>query len=188
MKSHGYGAVFTICIALMEKTVESFNIKRNMTESQIETFVEDFLDRYKYESVEDLNIFLRKVRTGGFGQIYESLDGAKLFDWFKEHLEEKAVVRERAHVKSRDSQMNAMHMIPKETLSKVRKSIQLPQGKPIGDKPERVSDESVQAEIIDNLPNYSVKQLDAFINHYINRNSSGSYDHIIQVIAHEIGC
>lgn len=82
----------TIDIALT-KLARAINITNNLNDAQIKTIVEDLMDRYKTESVEDFILVFKKARQGDFGTIY-NLHSAVIFEWMEKYLDEKYQVLE----------------------------------------------------------------------------------------------
>lgn len=78
----------------LTRLVASLNLKYNLRDEQIKTIVEDLLDKYPHESLEDFTLVFKKARTGCFkdesgnATIYR-LDSAVIFGWMALHLEEK---------------------------------------------------------------------------------------------------
>lgn len=94
----------TIDIALT-KLVASVNVSQNLNDSQIKTIVEDLIDKYKNESIEDFILVFRKARQGEFGTIYH-LHSAVIFGWMEFYLEEKYQAVERKLMLDRDNIYN----------------------------------------------------------------------------------
>lgn len=64
-------------------------------DSFIQILTSDLIDKYSYESIEDLVICLRKGRQGFYGNNYNKLNMIVISDWMQKHLEEKAISREK---------------------------------------------------------------------------------------------
>lgn len=83
----------------LTRLVGSLNLKWNLQDEQIKVIVEDLLDKYPNESLEDFTLVFKKARTGCFkdkdgdSTIYR-LDSAIIFSWMEQHLEEKYRVLE----------------------------------------------------------------------------------------------
>lgn len=78
----------------LTKLVASLNLKWNLTDNQIKTIVEDLIDKYKNESLEDFILVFKKARQGEFGELYR-LDSAVIFGWMEAYLSEKYEILER---------------------------------------------------------------------------------------------
>lgn len=61
----------------------------------IETLAEDVIDKFKYESLEDIAECLKKGRQGDYGTSYNKLTMIVISDWMAKHLEDKAINREK---------------------------------------------------------------------------------------------
>lgn len=66
----------------------------------IEVLSEDVLDKYKYDSLEDIAECLKKGRQGFYGTSYNKLTMIVITEWMNKHLEDKANARER-HIKQK---------------------------------------------------------------------------------------
>ena len=55
---------------------------------------EDLVDAYKYDSIEDIQLALKKGRQGKYGKVYK-LNMITFSEWMAKHLEEKAKEREK---------------------------------------------------------------------------------------------
>lgn len=61
----------------------NFNLTNNFKDEQIQDFVNDIFEFYSHLTVRDIKFFLRQVKMGNFGQIYNRLDGPLLFGYLK---------------------------------------------------------------------------------------------------------
>jgi len=77
----------TIAEMLM-KLNEFTNVSRKMNESQIVETVNILLDEYPRLSLQEYQVFFNRIRSGKFGQLYESLDGIKIMAFMKEFYQE----------------------------------------------------------------------------------------------------
>jgi len=82
-------------VILIMRTANAFNVKRNINEDQATMIAGDLLDKFPTETLEDFVICFKKARQGDFGTTYEGLDSQKMFEWMGQHLESKAIERER---------------------------------------------------------------------------------------------
>jgi hypothetical protein len=58
-------------------------LTNNFKDEQIQDFVNDIFEFYSHLTVRDIKFFLRQVKMGNFGQIYNRLDGPLLFGYLK---------------------------------------------------------------------------------------------------------
>ena len=64
---------------------------------EIDTFVEDIIDVYKFDSIEDIQICLKNGRQGKYGKTYNRLNMIVFSDWMENHLTEKSILREHSN-------------------------------------------------------------------------------------------
>lgn len=86
----------------LTRLVGSLNLKWNLSDSQIKTIVEDLLDKYKNESIEDFILVFKKARQGEFGELYR-LDSPVIFGWMDKYLDEKYQVVEKKLMDEKES-------------------------------------------------------------------------------------
>ena len=86
----------------LTRLVESLNLKWNLSPGQIKTIVEDLIDKYKNESLEDFILVFKKARQGEFGELYR-LDSAVIFNWMELYLAEKYEALEAKLMKQKDN-------------------------------------------------------------------------------------
>jgi len=82
---------------LLMRFSESFNVGKNITNSQAPLIAVDIIEKYPYETIEDVVLLLKQVRQGiiGDGKDYK-LDGQNILNkWFPEYLENKYTEFER---------------------------------------------------------------------------------------------
>lgn len=88
---------------LLMRFSESFNVGKNITNSQAPLIAVDIIEKYPYETIEDVVLLLKQVRQGiiGDGKDYK-LDGQNILNkWFPEYLENKYTEFER--IKKQDN-------------------------------------------------------------------------------------
>ncbi len=71
----------------------NLNLGNTVNDFQVKTIVEDLLHEFPNESVEDFLLVFKNARHGHYGTIYR-LDIAVIFQWIRQHLEEKYIVLE----------------------------------------------------------------------------------------------
>lgn len=73
-----------------------FNSKYAPTDMQIRFFSEQFLEKYGYESLDDLILCLKNAAVGMYGNVnHTTIDPPQLFEWFKIHLNQKYEEKEK---------------------------------------------------------------------------------------------
>lgn len=92
----------TIDVALT-KLVASVNVGNNISDYQIKEIVEDLIDKYQHETIEDFILVFKKARLGEFGTIY-NLHSAVIFEWMEKYLDQKYSVRDAIREKERNEE------------------------------------------------------------------------------------
>jgi len=65
------------------------NISRKMNPEQINQTAELIYDEFYYFKVSDIALLMKRIKTGHYGQFYESIDGMKLMDMFFKYAQER---------------------------------------------------------------------------------------------------
>lgn len=86
----------------LTRLVASMNLKWNLSDGQIQQIVEDLIDKFPNETVEDFILIFKKARQNEFGEIYR-LDSAVIFGWVEKYLDEKYQVLERKLMTEKDT-------------------------------------------------------------------------------------
>lgn len=81
-----------MCAAALD--IEIDNIKMQL-------LVEDLVDKYKFDSIEDIQQCLKKGRRGDYGPTYGKLNMIIISGWMEKHLELKAAARENQNDKAK---------------------------------------------------------------------------------------
>lgn len=63
---------------------------------KLHILVEDLVDKYKFDSIEDIQECLKKGRRGDYGQVYGKLNMIVFSKWMEKHLQLKMDVMERS--------------------------------------------------------------------------------------------
>jgi len=61
----------------------------------LQMLVEDIVEKYSTDSVEDVQQCLKKGRRGNYGTTYNKMNMIVISDWMSKHLQEKAQAREK---------------------------------------------------------------------------------------------
>jgi hypothetical protein len=88
--------ITAICY-LLNRFNSNFNVGKSLTKQQSALLASDIVEKYPYETIEDVVLLLKQVRQGilGDGKDYK-LDGQNvLAKWFPEYLEKKYIEFER---------------------------------------------------------------------------------------------
>jgi DNA primase large subunit len=95
----------------LTRLVASMNLKWNLSDSQIQQIVEDLIDKFPNETVEDFIMIFKKARQNEFGEIYR-LDSAVIFGWVEKYLDEKYQVLESILMKEKDEIYKPIEITP----------------------------------------------------------------------------
>lgn len=90
------GTITAICY-LLNRFNSNFNVGKSLSQTQSALLAADIVEKYPYETIEDVVLMLKQVRQGilGDGKDYK-LDGQNvLAKWFPEYLEKKYIEFER---------------------------------------------------------------------------------------------
>lgn len=102
-KSIGEINTITSICYLLNRFNANFNVGKSLTPTQSALLASDIVEKYPYETIEDVVLMLKQVRQGilGDGKDYK-LDGQNvLTKWFPEYLEKKYIEFDR--IKSREN-------------------------------------------------------------------------------------
>lgn len=107
-----------------------------MNNQRLQLLTEDLIDKYKYDSIEDIQQCLKSGRRGDYGPTYGKLNMIIISGWMAQHLEKKYEAREKAnqkqkhHFKNREEYENAvkvgskLHAEKKEAKERIKKDDQ----------------------------------------------------------------
>ena len=99
---------FSVVKVLVIRFMESFGFSTKMNDSQIDTLTVDTLEKFSYESLEDIVLFFKMARSGSFGATKRGVDSNLIFgEWFPMYLEKKAEIREQNYIKQKESRMQS---------------------------------------------------------------------------------
>lgn len=71
------------------KLNDYLNISRKMNPAQIEETADLIYDEFYYLKISDISLLMKRIKTGHYGQFYESIDGMKLMDMFYKYAQER---------------------------------------------------------------------------------------------------
>ena len=66
------------------------NISRKMSPQQIRQTASMIIQEYYYYNLADINLVFTRAKKGRYGNLFESLDGMKIFSWFDQYDHERA--------------------------------------------------------------------------------------------------
>jgi len=73
-----------------------------LTADQLMLLVNDMVEVYKFETMEDLMLVLKQGRQGFYGTTYSKFSMIVFVEWFNQHQEKKADARDIEHQKSKN--------------------------------------------------------------------------------------
>ena len=71
---------------------DALGLKRPLTESQMDETAMILAEDYKNLNIADINLIFKKMKTGEFGEYYESLNMAKVVSIFKNYFDERMLI------------------------------------------------------------------------------------------------
>lgn len=93
---------FTIVSLLVNRFIDTFGFSTKLNDAQIEILTIDTLEKFSYESLEDIILFFKLARSGTFGTTKRGVDSNLIFgEWFPMYMEMKAEAREREYIKNK---------------------------------------------------------------------------------------
>lgn len=96
---------FAVTKVLVTRFINAFAFANKLNDAQIEVLTIDILEKFTYESLQDLVLFLKQARTGAFGVPKRGIDGSTILsEWLPKYLEQKAIAREEAYQKKKQAQ------------------------------------------------------------------------------------
>ena len=78
---------------------ELLNLKRPLTEYMIDVIAADVVEDFRHLNMSDVWLVFRRARSGYYGELYESLNTAKVAGWFKEYFEERCADAEEQSIR-----------------------------------------------------------------------------------------
>lgn len=86
---------FSTMSVLVNRLLDSFAFTQKLSPNQIDVLTVAALEKFEYETLEDVIIFFKMARSGAFGAAKKSVDSNLLFgDWLPQYLDLKAQERE----------------------------------------------------------------------------------------------
>lgn len=65
------------------------NISRKMNPAQIDQTSDLIYDEFYYLKISDIALLMKRIKTGHYGQFYESIDGMKIMEMFYQYAQER---------------------------------------------------------------------------------------------------
>jgi len=93
---------YAVVKVLVNRFMESFGFSTKLSETQLEILTVDTLEKFSYDSLEDIVLFFKLARSGTFGTTKRGVDSNLIFgEWFPMYMEMKAEAREREQLKQK---------------------------------------------------------------------------------------
>jgi hypothetical protein len=93
---------FSVVKILVNRFIESFGFSTKLSETQLEILTYDTLEKFSFDSFEDIVLFFKMARSGTFGTTKRGVDSNLIFgEWFPMYMEMKAEAREREQLKQK---------------------------------------------------------------------------------------
>lgn len=90
---------YAVVKVLVNRFIESFGFSTKLSETQLEILTVDTLEKFSYDSLEDIVLFFKLARSGTFGTTKRGVDSNLIFgEWFPMYMEMKAQTREREYL------------------------------------------------------------------------------------------
>jgi hypothetical protein len=90
---HGRNEINLEVAKYVNKCIKGLDIE--ISNYTLQILIEDIIDKYKFDSIEDIQVCLKNGRQGRYGTTYNKLNMVIISDWMSKHLEEKAIYREK---------------------------------------------------------------------------------------------
>ncbi|HBX45539.1 MAG TPA: hypothetical protein DEG28_06630 [Porphyromonadaceae bacterium] len=102
-KDHGSQKVEAIIKLYLVELCELVNLKRPLTEKQIDAIAQEVVSRYYSMTIADIHVIFRKAKNGEFGELYESLDMPKVMKWFWDYFNDRCLAGANLSLRVHDS-------------------------------------------------------------------------------------
>lgn len=77
-----------ICLIILELT-KWFNVKNNITETQLYSLAHMILSEYKHFNLLDIGLCFKFAKLGKYGKVYDRLDGGLILEWLNKYDADK---------------------------------------------------------------------------------------------------
>lgn len=96
---------YSVVSVLVKRFMDSFGFSTKMSDTQIEVLTVDTLEKFSFETLEDIILFFKMARTGKFGTTMRGVDSNLIFgEWYPMYLELKSEYREIEYQKEKVKQ------------------------------------------------------------------------------------
>lgn len=96
---------YSVVNVLVKRFMDSFGFSTKMSETQLEVLTVDTLEKFSFETLQDIILFFKMARTGKFGTTMRGVDSNLIFgEWYPIYLDLKAGHRELEYQKEKVKQ------------------------------------------------------------------------------------
>jgi len=89
-KEQGEGKLIDIVMSWIIDCNDFMNISRKMNASQVKQTAIMIMNDFYFMNIADINFVFNRAKKGYYGNLYESLDGMKIYLWFDQYATERA--------------------------------------------------------------------------------------------------
>lgn len=75
-----------------------------MTEDQMEMCAEELINEFYAFKISDLTFLFKRIMSGAYGELYESISPAKMLSYFREYFNERCDFAESVSLRSHNDQ------------------------------------------------------------------------------------
>lgn len=102
VRDHGAEKVEALVKLQLVELNELLNLKRPLTERMIDVIASDIVADFRSLNMADVWLVFRRARSGHYGELYESLNTAKVEGWFHEYFNERCSAAEEESIRESD--------------------------------------------------------------------------------------
>lgn len=187
VKNYGEPMVIKAYSGVILMALEFFNTGQQMSEMQAIQTASLMIEQYPAETIEDLVLCLKNVKSARYGKIFNRIDGQLLFEWFRLYLDEKY---ERFEQIKHMEKVSYRVELNEEFLPIAEKILKLTQLEDTGKKESLAAEKRITAEkhferFKDFVKSLSIDELDVLHEQYEKESSRAFYnnfDNYLEVI------
>ena len=99
VRDHGAEKVEALVKLQLVELNELLNLRRPLTEHMIDVIASDIVSDFRSLNMADVWLVFRRARSGYYGELYESVNTAKVEGWFREYFEERCADAEEQSIR-----------------------------------------------------------------------------------------
>jgi len=89
-KEQGEKKLIDIVMSWIIDLNDFINVSRKMNAAQVNQTAIMIMNDFYYMNIADINLVFTRAKKGYFGELYQSLDGLKIYSWFDQYATERA--------------------------------------------------------------------------------------------------